>query len=78
MTFQERVTKELEEATEKFGPFNSPHEGYAVLLEEVEELWAWVKLKGDNKESLRGSALKECIQIAAMAQRFARDVLGER
>ena len=31
------VLKELESANEKFPPFQSAHEGYAVLLEEVEE-----------------------------------------
>lgn len=32
------VKKELEAANENFPLFNSAHEGYAVLLEEVEEL----------------------------------------
>lgn len=32
------VEKELEAANKKFPLFHSPHEGYAVLLEEVEEL----------------------------------------
>lgn len=32
------VQKELEAANEKFPLFNSPHEGYAVILEEVYEL----------------------------------------
>jgi hypothetical protein len=31
------VSKELASANEKFGPFNSAHEGYAVIKEEVEE-----------------------------------------
>jgi hypothetical protein len=38
----EAVTKltveELKNSYEKFPKFNSPHEGYAVILEEVEEL----------------------------------------
>lgn len=34
-------------ANDIFGPFNSEHEGYAVLLEEVEEL----KINCDNIES---------------------------
>ncbi|MDF2537428.1 MAG: hypothetical protein K0S76_449 [Herbinix sp.] len=31
------VFKELKSANEKFPPFNSDHEGYAVIKEEVEE-----------------------------------------
>ena len=31
------IVKELEEANEKHPAFHSPHEGYAVILEEVEE-----------------------------------------
>lgn len=31
------VQKELNSANEKFPPFNSAHEGYAVIKEEVEE-----------------------------------------
>jgi len=40
----DEVTEELERAESKFAPFNSAHEGYAVLLEEVDELWDVVKL----------------------------------
>lgn len=36
---QQIITEELQRARIKFPqPLNSPHEGYAVLLEEVEEL----------------------------------------
>jgi len=38
------VLDELESAEEKFGPFNSAHEGYAVILEELDELWEAVKI----------------------------------
>jgi predicted oxidoreductase (fatty acid repression mutant protein) len=38
------VVEELERAEKKFAGFNSSHEGYAVLLEEVDELWDVVKL----------------------------------
>ena len=38
MTADQEAMKELERARAKFGRFNSAHEGYAVLLEEVEEL----------------------------------------
>lgn len=58
---------ELTRASEKFGAFASPHEGYAVLLEEVDELWAEVK-KGDRKRMK-----EEAVQVAAMALRFLVD-----
>jgi hypothetical protein len=58
-------------AMERFPKFNSAHEGYAVLAEEVDELWEHVKVKQKFRdvEGMR----KECIQIAAMALRFAHE-----
>lgn len=38
------VVEELERAEKKFAGFNSSHEGYAVILEELDELWEIVKL----------------------------------
>jgi NTP pyrophosphatase (non-canonical NTP hydrolase) len=64
------VKVEVERAQAKFGPFKNGHEGYAVLLEEVDELWHEVK-HGDDT-----SALKEAVHVAAMAVRFLID-LGE-
>jgi NTP pyrophosphatase (non-canonical NTP hydrolase) len=66
--FAELMKAEVFSAREKFGPFQTTHEGYAVLKEEVDELWDCVKRKN------RGSPddmLKECVQIAAMAACFA-------
>lgn len=34
----EIVNQEVIDSTNKYGEFNSSHEGYAVLLEEIEEL----------------------------------------
>ena len=69
-----RITKEVHEelksATKKFGAFNSPHEGYAIIKEEVDELWDAVK----DKNLGYGDQRKECIQIAAMALRYILDV----
>lgn len=58
----------MDRAKAKHGPqkFNSPHEGYAVLLEEVYELWDEVRKSKHDKELMR----KEAIQVAAMAVRF--------
>lgn len=60
-------------ARDKFGPFNSSHEGFAVLHEEFDELKAEVWKNGakhpDRDEKMR----KEAIQVAAMALRFLTD-----
>lgn len=63
-------------ASEKWPPFNSAHEGFAVLLEEVDELKAhvWTNQKKRNIPQMR----KEAIQVAAMAIRFAHDVCNEK
>lgn len=62
------VRSEVLRATAKFGAFNSPHEGFAVLYEEVDELWDEVKR---NNNVL---ARREAVQVAAMAVRFLLDV----
>lgn len=54
------------------GTQHSAHESYAVLLEEVEEFWAEVKLKKELRS--RPKMLMELVQIAAMAQRAAEDL----
>jgi hypothetical protein len=58
---------ELGMATAQYPPFHSFHEGYAVLLEEVDELWDTIK--GNRTENM----YREAIQVAAMAIRFLRD-----
>jgi hypothetical protein len=48
----------------------SAHEGYAIILEEVDELWQLVKLQSPNPAAIRD----ECRQIAAMALRMMFDL----
>jgi hypothetical protein len=62
----DKATHEAIMGIEKHGPMMSFHEGFAILKEEVDELWDDVKanLSGDNPEI-------ECIQIAAVAMRMA-------
>lgn len=67
------VLTEAMKACDKWPPFNSVHEGYAVILEELDELWEESKKKIPNKENLR----KEAIQVAAMAVRFAAELTAE-
>jgi hypothetical protein len=59
-------------AAKKFPKFNSAHEGYAVLLEEIDELWDEVKLNHSDQSKRR--MREEAIQIGAMAMRFVIDV----
>lgn len=62
------VVEELERARDAFPkPFNSMHEGYAVILEELDE--AWAEIKGNNSVLARA----EMVQVAAMALRFLED-----
>lgn len=61
------VRAEVDRASGKHRPFNSSHEGYGVLLEEVDELWDEVKANRRDLASL------EAIQVAAMAVRFLVD-----
>jgi len=96
------VNEELRKATEKFKPLKSTHEGYAVILEEIDELYddidciksyinkIWVQVKANNKNvdtpSMEYSveylysyallAIKEAIQVAAMAKRFQMDIFN--
>lgn len=58
----------LLEAQKLHPPIQSPHEGYAVIQEEVDELWE--AIKEDNLET----ACKEAFHIAAMALRFVNDL----
>lgn len=81
------IEHEHNSASVKFPPFNSAHEGFAVLKEEVDELWEEVK-KNPNKDPYRTTQLDgthdgdarrrakmraEAIQVAAMAIRFITD-----
>lgn len=65
----EEILKEYESAAKKFGAFNSAHEGYAVLLEEVDELWDVVKLN-PKKIDIRTSYLS--FPTAEDFDRYAR------
>lgn len=64
------VRIELYSAMTKHRSMASGHEGYAVILEEVDELWEHVK--DDTWASTM--ARKEALQVAAMGVRYALDV----
>lgn len=69
------VLAELRNALDHWPPFNSAHEGYAVLAEEMDELWAHVKTNQMRRDLQ--VMRKEAIQVAAMAIRFALEVSSE-
>jgi hypothetical protein len=71
--FSLHVRCEIERARAKHKPINSAHEGYAVILEELEEFWDEVKKKRELRDKRR--MYDELVQIGAMAQRTADDVL---
>lgn len=88
------ICKELENLPVKYQDknFNSTHEGYAVILEEVRELEQEVffgekplreKWKGHSKEKeiikheYQKRLREECIQIAAMCVRFIQELAPE-
>ena len=79
------IRNELRKARATHAPMNSHHEGYAVILEELDELWLWCKTnthaRGATPEQNRKTReikqvamRKEAVQIAAMAVRFIEDI----
>jgi len=66
------IVEEFYKATAAHGPMASAHEGYAVILEELDELWNEIKTKVINQYDMQ----KEATQVAAMGMRFLVDVCG--
>lgn len=79
------VREELEAANRMNPPFNSEHEGYAVLLEEVEEtsyeldemmtclrmLWECIKHDNPRSQEFAGKIAKHAMHLAAEAIQVA-------
>lgn len=65
--------EELSRAREKFPANNSAHEGYAMILEEMDELWTIVKQK--QSERNYAELRKETIQVGAMVLAFLVEVV---
>lgn len=70
------ATAEVTSAQMNWPKFNSAHEGFAVLKEEVDELWDHVKTNQKRRdiEAMR----KEGVQVAAMAMRFVLEICNEK
>lgn len=60
------ILEELDRANKMYGLFNSPHEGWAVMNEEMDELWDEIKNKYPDKIRM----LEEAVQVGAMAIKF--------
>jgi hypothetical protein len=66
------ISKEFQRAAGLYSPFASLHEGWAILEEEVEELWDEVKKSPKRRDAAK--IREEAVQVAAMAFRFLYDL----
>jgi chromosome segregation ATPase len=71
--FMGQVHAEIKDARAKHAPINSAHEGYSVILEELDEFWEEVRKKRSDRNPQR--MWNELVQVAAMAMRTAEDVV---
>ncbi|KLU66321.1 hypothetical protein DEAC_c17200 [Desulfosporosinus acididurans] len=67
------VCTELQKTMTKWPLFNSRHEGYGVILEELDELWDEVKKRNPDVKNMRS----EAVQVAAMAMKFIMSMENE-
>ena len=85
----DEVVAEPQRARATHGPMNSHHEGYAVILEELDELWDVCKMnthkfgseaavRVEQRKFKREAMRKEALQVAAMAVRFIEDICDGR
>lgn len=72
-THTRAILAEAKRAIKLHPPFHSPHEGYAVILEELDELWDEVK-KCKSIEDRPEKMKKEAVQLGAMVLRFLLDL----
>ncbi|MCJ7559154.1 hypothetical protein MUO79_00870 [Candidatus Bathyarchaeota archaeon] len=63
------VRSEVYAMVKEHGDFKSCHEGYAVILEELEELWDEVKRPSESRDLRR--LRSEALNVAASAAKFA-------
>ncbi len=77
MTLDQAIAMVYDEVlrAQNWPAMNSAHEGFAVLAEEVDELWDEVKVRQPDRDLAKMT--KEATQAAAMAVRFLVDVCNE-
>lgn len=68
----EEIRTSYQKACKKHRPFDTPHHGYAVIKEELDELWDLVK-RDATPEEMR----KEALHVAAMGLRFIVDLCSK-
>ncbi len=82
MSIQTMIEREVMNSTEKYGNYNSTHEMYAVLLEEVQEVWEIVKKNTENCYGTAGykaaALVPELIQIAAIATKAINELQNNK
>lgn len=67
------IEAEYDRARKRHAPMRGAHEGYAVLLEEMDELWEEVKRREPDSSAMRD----EAVQVAAMALAFIVEVCDD-
>lgn len=72
LEIQMAVDVEICISKEKHKPFNSSHEGYGVLLEELDEVWE--EIKKSKNYTLSNESKQELIQVAAVAMRMINEL----
>ena len=64
------VVAEFRRASAKHAPMHSPHEGYAVIREELDELWDEIKTDRGRSQA----AMLDAMQVSAMGLRYLTDL----
>jgi len=73
--YVEEIVAEYKMSVVRFGRHRSLHEAWAVIYEELDELWEAVRMKSDgDQRERRAIARKESKQIAAMALKLMVDI----
>ncbi len=68
MNIEIDLKEEIKKAESKFPAYNSPHEGYAIILEELDELWDEVK----EHEQSNIRMYHKSLHVACTAIRFCK------
>jgi NTP pyrophosphatase (non-canonical NTP hydrolase) len=63
-----KINEEFIKAEKKHPPFTSAHEGYGVLMEEVEELFEEIRKREENRDY--EAMAEEAAHVAAVAMRL--------
>jgi hypothetical protein len=71
---QDLIFEEYKRAVVNHPSLHSAHEGFAVLLEEMDELKAEIWKKKDQRD--KNNMRREAAQVGAMALRFLTDICG--